>query len=338
MILSERIAVLHKLGEHLQGPDEYLEAVMARSQYHNGWFTLENQQASVNAIATQFLDKEKLKFWTSKYSFAEKTELKTIGIVLAGNLPLVGFHDVLAVFVSGHKALVKLSDKDKYLLPYLLKLLERFDKRTAEYFEITENLSGFDAIIATGSNNSARYFEAYFGKYPNIIRRNRNGIAVLTGKESESELKSLGEDVFRFYGLGCRNVSKIYVPKGYNFNPLLEALHEYRQVVLNTKYKNNFDHNYAILILNKEPYLANGCIILQEKDSLQSPIGCLHYSFYDSKDSLATELGMKTNEIQCVVSNESFSGIPLFPFGQAQMPGLLDYADGVDTLSFLTNL
>ncbi len=338
MTLSERIAVLHKLGEHLSGPDDYLEAVMARAKYHNAWFTIENQQAAISAIKNQFLKEGKLKAWTANYTFGNEKSQKVIGVVLTGNLPLEGFHDVLAVFISGHKAIIKLSEKDKYLLPYLVKLLERFDKRTTQYFEISENLSGFEAIIATGGNNSAKYFEAYFGQYPNIIRKNRFGIAVLTGTETVKELHELGKDVFRYYGLGNRNVSKIYVPKGYDFNPLLEALHEYRQVVLNTKYKNNFDHNYSILILNKEPYLANGCIILKENGSLQSPIGCLHYSFYDSKDSLASELASKSNEIQCVVSKEEIPGINAIPFGQAQEPGLLDYSDGVDTLNFLTNL
>lgn len=338
MNLSDRIDVLVKLGNHLLGKDEYLEAVMARSKYHNGWFSIENQQASVKAIATEFLDQTKLTAWVKYYAIGSNTSSKTVGLVLAGNLPLVGFHDVLSVFLSGHKAQVKLSEKDKYLLPYLVKLMVGFDSRSEKYFQFVEQLSGFDAVIATGSNNSARYFEAYFGKYPHIIRRNRNGIAVLTGSESTEELQLLGQDIFRFYGLGCRNVSKVYVPNGYDFTALLEALHEFKNTVLNTKYKNNFDHNYAILILNKEPYLANGCILLLEKESFHSPIGCLHYGYYDSKTVLEDELKAQSDQIQCVVSHQEFQGMSIVPFGKAQEPGLMDYADGVDTMEFLLTL
>lgn len=338
MTLSDRIAVLEKLGEHLLGKDEYLEAVMARSKYHNGWFTIESQQEAISAIANQFLNKSKLQEWVAKYRISDQTEQKVLGLVLAGNLPLVGFHDILTVFLSGHKAQVKLSDKDKYLLPYFVKLLNQFNPQTGDYFEFVDNLGGFDAIIATGSNNSARYFEAYFGTYPNIIRRNRNGVAVLTGEEAKGELSLLGKDVFQFFGLGCRNVSKIYVPRGYDFDPLLEALHEFKKIVLNTKYKNNFDHNYALLILNKTPYKANGCILMTENDSFQSPIACLHYSYYDSKEQLQEELMQRKEEIQCIVSKEKFEALPSFDFGQAQEPGLADYADGVDTMEFLINL
>lgn len=338
MKLSERLAVLVKLGEHLMGQDEYLEAVMARSLYHNGWFTMENQQAAVKAIASEFLDKKKLEDWASLYFIGEPPLPKTVGMVLAGNLPLVGFHDVLSVFVSGHKSQVKLSDKDKFLLPYLFQLLNRYDERTAHYFDVVEQLSGFEAVIATGSNNSSRYFEAYFGKYPHIIRRNRNGIAVLTGHETPEALHLLGDDIFRFFGLGCRNVSKIYVPEGYDFDPLLTVLHEFRKIILNNKYKNNFDHNYAILILNKASFKANGCILLSENDSLSSPIACLHYSYYSSLAVLEKELQFKKNEIQCVVSQQEFPNVHVIPFGKAQEPGLMDYADGIDTMEFLLAL
>ena len=262
MTLAERIEVLVKLGQHLLQKDEYLEAVMHQTAYNNAWFTKDNQRLAIQAIATEFLAEEKLKSWTAAYAIKDKPKAQKVGLVLAGNIPLVGFHDVLCVFVSGHIAQIKLSDKDKFLLPYLLKLLEKFDKRTLTYFQITERLKDYDAVIATGSNNSSRYFESYFSKYPHIIRRNRNAIAVLSGKESANELAALGRDIFRFFGLGCRNVSKIYVPKDYNFEPLLEALHEYKAIVKNTKYKNNFDHNYAIFILDRVKYKANGCILM----------------------------------------------------------------------------
>ena len=270
MTLSERINVLTQLGKHLTGEDDYLEAVMAQAKFHNAWFTIENQQLAINNIAQNFLREEKLLAWTSQYDISDDSNQKNIGLVLAGNTPLAGFHDVLCVFVAGHTAQIKLSDQDKYLLPYFIKLLERFDERTKDYFEVIERLSGFEVIIATGGNDSARSFETYFGKYPNIIRRNKNSIAILTGEESEEELMLLGEDVFHFFGLSSRNVSKVYIPKEFNFSPLLTAFHEYRKIVLNAKYKNNFDHNYALYILNKIPYEANGCILLTENKAYQS--------------------------------------------------------------------
>ena len=338
MDLSERIKVLVQLGQHLRGEDEYLEAVMHQTLYNNAWFTIENQKLAVNAIALEFLEAEKLKTWTSQYKIDDDTNAKKVGLVLAGNIPLVGFHDILCVFVAGHISQIKLSEKDKYLLPYLLKLLHRFDERTADYFDVVERLDDFEAVIATGSNNSSRYFEAYFGKYPHIIRRNRNTVAVLSGDENAKELTALGHDIFRFFGLGCRNVSKIYIPQGFNFEPLLEALHEHRDIVRNTKYKNNFDHNYAIIILDREKYEANGCILMREGDSLQSNIACLNYSYYDSKSSLEQELLHRNQEIQCVVSKPIFEKQIVLPFGKAQEPSLIDYADGVDTMEFLVNL
>ena len=211
MKLKERINALIKLGEHLRrDDDEYLQAVMHRTQYNNAWFTIENQHLAVRAIAKQMLDPGKLEQWLSGYDIPEETRPQTVGLVMAGNIPLVGFHDLLCVFAARHRAMIKLSDKDQYLLPYLLKLLARFDGRTEDYFQVVDKLQGFDAVIATGSNNSARYFEAYFGKYPHIIRRNRNAVAVLDGRESEEELRALGRDVFQYFGLGCRNVAKIY--------------------------------------------------------------------------------------------------------------------------------
>ncbi|MDX1939538.1 MAG: acyl-CoA reductase [Saprospiraceae bacterium] len=338
MRLSERIAVLVKLGEHLRSDDEYLNAIMHRNYYHNKWFTVENQKKAIKAIAEKFLDENKLRQWLDHYRIDDNITPQTVGLVMAGNIPLVGFHDVLCVFAAGHKALIKLSDKDPYLLPYLFKLLEQLNKNTKFYFEIVDFLKDYDAVIATGSNNSARYFEAYFGKVPNIIRKNRNAIAVLTGSETQEELKNLGYDIFQYYGLGCRNVSKIYVPKGYDFTLLLEALHEFREVVLNDKYKNNFDYNYALYILNKTPHLSTGCIILTEDKSLQSRIAGLHYEFYDDIKTVEEEIQTHAEEIQCVIAKDNLLQIPTLPFGKAQSPELWDYADGVDTMQFLLSL
>ena len=338
MTKNQRIALLAQLGEYLVSGDELLGAVMHRTQYNNGWLTIENCKKSASAIAENFLQKEQLENWARQYGVKENTTPKKVGIVMAGNIPLVGFHDLLAVFLAGHQAKIKLSDKDKFLMPHLIKKMRDWNAAIQPYLEVTERLAGFEAVIATGSNNSARYFEQYFGKYPNIIRKNRNAIAVLEGTETADELYALGNDVFEYFGLGCRNVSKLYLPKDFKFEPLLEAFHEYNSIVLNTKYKNNFDYNYAMFMLNKVAYKANGCILLVEDKAITSRIASLHYEFYDKADNLVEELTNRASEIQCVVSKMNLPSIKTIPFGEAQQPSLTDYADGVDTMEFLINL
>ena len=338
MTLKERKSALIKLGEYLRREDDYLNAIIKQASLNNAWFTEDAQRQAIDAIARQMLDAEKLEKWLLVYHIPDTPNQKTLGLVMAGNLPLVGFHDLLCVFISGHKAMIKLSDKDPYLLPAILKALKEIDERTASYFDIVERLKGFEAVIATGSNNTARYFEAYFGKYPHIIRKNRNGIAVFDGKETKEELLAFGRDYFDYFGLGCRNVSKIYVPKGFDFNPLLEALHEYRAIVRHTKYKNNFDYQYALYILNKVELKANGCVLMTENRAIQSPIACLHYEYYENMDQLSTELQSKLEEIQLIVSRMTIKELPVFPFGEAQKPALSDYADGVDTVEFLLSI
>lgn len=338
MKLSQRIQALVQLGGHLRGEDDYLHAIIHRTSHHNPWFTIENQERAIQAIAEHFLSEKPLQDWLSRYNLPMETTPKTVGLVMAGNLPLVGFHDVLCVFVAGHKAKIKLSEKDPYLLPYLLKLLAKIDPATEAYFEVVERLQDFEAVIATGSNNSARYFEAYFSKYPHIIRKNRNGVAVLTGTESQEDLHELGHDVFRYFGLGCRNVSKLYLPKDYNFTPLLEALHEYRDIILHQKYKNNFDYNFALYILNKVQYQGNGCILMIEEASLQSRIASLHYEYYDNMEAVEAELERRAEEIQCIVAQPQVLQAKTFPFGKSQEPELWDYPDGVDSMEFLLHL
>ncbi|HKK77789.1 MAG TPA: acyl-CoA reductase [Saprospiraceae bacterium] len=338
MKLEERISALIALGKHLQEPDEYREAVMHRTHFNNQWFTKENQRKAIQAIATHFLSEKELRNWLAEYDMPENPQAKTVGLVMAGNIPLVGFHDVFCTFLAGHRAMIKLSEKDKFLLPYFFRQLAIIDPRTADYFVPVERLQDFDAVVATGSNNSARYFEQYFGKYPHIIRKNRNAIAVLDGTESKEELEALGTDVFQYFGLGCRNVAKLYVPRGYSFEPLLEALHEHREIVLNDKYKNNFDYNYAILVLNKEKYMANGCIILKEDRAISSPIAGLNYAYYQDLKALEKELKERKEEIQLVVAKDGLLSQKTYPFGKAQQPELSDYADGVDTIDFLLKL
>jgi len=338
LTLAQRIALLVQLGEYLVSGDEFLHAVMHRTHYNNRWLTIENCEKAVKAIAQSFLQKATLENWAKQYEVKDEPTPKKVGIVMAGNIPLVGFHDLLAVFLAGHQAIIKLSDKDKFLMPHLIKKMGDWEAQSTPYFEVIERLTGFEAVIATGSNNSARYFEQYFGKYPNIIRKNRNAIAVLDGTETKAELYALGNDVFEYFGLGCRNVSKIYIPRGFKFEPLLEAFHEYNSIVLNTKYKNNFDYNYAMFMLNKVKYKANGCILLIENEAITSRIASLHYEYYDKADNLVDALNNRVEEIQCVVSKMNLPNIQTVAFGKAQQPSLTDYADGVDTMEFLINL
>ena len=288
-----------------------------------------------NLIATQISEVDS----TTQNSKPETQNSKRVGLVLAGNIPLVGFHDILCVFVAGHQSVIKLSDKDPFLLPMLLDFLKEIDAQTAAYFSTTtERLGGFDAVIATGSNNSARYFEAYFGKYPNIIRKNRNAVGILRGTETAEELRLLGNDILQYFGLGCRNVSKLYLPKGYNFTLLLETLHERNDIVLHDKYKNNFDYNFTLLILNKIKYESNGCLLMREAEEIASPISMVYYEFYDDLKGLSKTLQAKKEEIQLVVASSPIENLKTFNFGEAQKPSLSDYADGVDTLQFLINL
>lgn len=338
MQLAERIALLARLGDYLRSKDERLEAVIHRTAHTNLWFTKENQWKAVDAIAEQWLRFEKLDQWLGNYDIPAERTARKVGLVLAGNIPLVGFHDVISVFATGHTAMIKLSEKDPHLLPFLVKVMTEMDERAASCFQFAERLEGFDAVIATGSNNSSRYFEAYFGKYPNIIRRNRNGVAVLTGLETPEELAALGEDIFRYFGLGCRNVSKLYVPEGYDFEPLLESLHEYRQIVLHDKYKNNFDYNTAIAMLNKTAYLSNGCLVLMEDTGIVSPIAAAYYQFYSDIETVEKEILDRSEEIQLVAARPGVLNAPTLPFGAAQEPELWDYADGVDTVAFLLGL
>ncbi|MCC6458977.1 MAG: acyl-CoA reductase [Saprospiraceae bacterium] len=340
---NERIELLAELGHYLSGaPDDALEQIVQRSYMENRWFTPENTHKALQAIATSFLDRDKLIAWTGQYAIADREHpAQTIGLVMAGNIPLVGFHDWLCVFVAGHRAKVKLSEKDKFLLPFLVKKLGDWAFESWEYTEFLsegDKLGQVDAVIATGSNNSARYFEEYFSKYPHVIRRNRNAVAILNGTETFGDLYALGSDVFTYFGLGCRNVSKLYVPKGYVFDPLLEALHEYRELANHDKYKNNFDYNLTLYLMNAMPYQNNGCVLLREDPTLASRIASVHFEYYEDLTELARQLGEHRDEIQCVAGAVALPGWNVLSFGQTQTPGLADYPDGVDVMTFLTNL
>lgn len=338
MTLAQRIALLVQLGEYLVSENELLHAVMHRTHYNNRWLTIENCKKAAQNITHNFLQQSQLDDWAKHYVIRDNSNPKNVGIIMTTDIPLAGFHDLLAVFLSGNKAVIKLSDKDKFLIPHLIKKLGDWDAAAKPYFEVIERLAGFDAIIATQSTNATRYFEQYFGKYPNIIKKNRRAVAVLDGTETAAELYALGNDVFEYFGLGSRNVSKLYIPRDFKFEPLLEAFHEYNSIVLNTKYKNNFDYNYAMFMLNKVVYKANGCIILIENEAITSRIASLHYEYYDKVDKLVDNINSRAEEIQCVVSKMNLTNINTVAFGKAQQPSLTDYADGADTMKFLINL
>lgn len=332
MNLQHRIDLMVRLGQYILANGEEWKAAKEKASYENGWFIPAFIDLSVQHIANSFLQPSTLNEWTKKYSLpANPPDSKKIGIVMAGNIPLVGFHDFLCVFIAGHRAIIKPSSRDQTLIKHLVQKIIEWQPEAVNYVQFAEILKDCDAYIATGSNNSSRYFEYYFAKYPHIIRKNRTSVAILTGKETATELEKLADDVHLYFGLGCRNVTKIYVPEEYDFIPLLEAFKKYSYLADHHKYKNNFDYNLAIHLLNKKYYMTNGSILLIEETALFSPISQLNYEFYTDITTLRAT--MQGNlELQCVVG-EGNTG-----FGDGQSPSVSDYADGIDTLDFLSKL
>jgi len=303
--------------------------------HYNGWFTRENVLFSLEEWS-KALTEANLDHWLKPYNFSQ-SEAKTVGIVMAGNIPLVGFHDFISVLISGHKVLIKQSSNDQKLLPILASYLMAIEPGYKELIEFTDGrFKNFDAVIATGSNNTARYFEYYFAKRPSIIRKNRNSVAILTGNETEAELQALGDDIFRYFGLGCRNVSKLYIPEGYNFDPFFKAMFPWADLMNNAKYANNYDYNKAVYLMSEFKLLDNGFLILKEESSFGSPIGTLFYETYSDVNSLKITLKKNKDNLQCIVSKGFFKDE--IAFGQTQHPQLWDYADNVDTLKFLQEL
>lgn len=327
--LHSRIDLLARLGDFLQRGDEEWGVAKRAAVAANPWFTYEGVEAAAGAIAERFLQLDALQGWAAKYT--TPTHPKTVGIVMAGNIPLVGFHDFLCGFVSGHRVRIKLSSKDARLLPFLFSKMLEWEPAMREHLEFADMLKGCDAYIATGSNNTARYFHEYFGKYPSIIRKNRTSVAVLQGDESAEELSRLSDDVFAYYGLGCRNVTQVCVPDGYNFEPLLKALDGHSDLMLHHKYKNNYDYHLALYLLNKVPYLTNESVLLVENALPFSAVATLHYRFYSDRSALLNEL-RASEDIQAIIGHDGI------PFGEAQKPSLTDYADGMDTMAFLCSL
>lgn len=329
--LQQRIQILSLLREYITGNDPEWSQVKAEATRQNPWFIPDFIEIAVQNIAVHFLDPVKLNNWVGLYHLPQQQPAPAnIGITMAGNIPLVGFHDFLCVFISGHRQTIKLSSKDPVLLKHIIHQMTSREKAIAEHITIADRLKGCDAYIATGSDNTARYFEYYFRNHPHIIRKNRTSVAILKGNEDADTLNKLADDVFLYFGLGCRNVTKIYVPSGYDFLPLLEVFKKYDRLMENHKYKHNYDYNLAIQIMNQRLYMTNGCVILSENASVFSPISVLHFEYYNQEEDIGKALD--PNELQCI------AGTGKNAFGTAQSPCLTDYADGVDTLLFLKQI
>lgn len=332
MNLQYRIDLLSRLGQYILSEEESWLQAKEKAAVENGWFIPEFVDKAAKNIGLSFLQPAVLKDWASRYQLPPENESpRLVGILMAGNIPLVGFHDWLCAFISGHKTLIKASSKDQVLIKHLLEKLGEWEPAVTAQHSFSEMLKGCDAYIATGSNNSSRYFEYYFNKYPHIIRRNRTSVAIITGNETPEELEALADDVYLYFGLGCRNVTKLYVPEGYDFLPLLQAFKKYSYLADHHKYKNNYDYNLAILLLNKKYYMTEGTILLVEDPSFFSPISQLNYEFFSDSDKLTEDL-LNHSDLQCLV------GKAFIPFGKGQSPRIDDYADGVDTLEFLSKL
>ncbi|WNH11732.1 acyl-CoA reductase [Thalassobellus suaedae] len=349
MQLQEKIDAFIKLGDFLkQFSNEFIQKKdniehndlffdgfkhqLKLAEEHNGWFTKENIVFAIKGW-TELLTQANLNKWLEHYSI-NISEPKQVAIIMAGNIPLVGFHDFLSVLISGHKVLVKQSSNDKHLLPYLAKYLEYVAPEFKGKISFTEaKIENFDAVIATGSNNTARYFEYYFKGKPSIIRNNRNSVAVLTGNETAEDLKNLSEDIFRYYGLGCRNVSKLFVPKDYKFDAFFEGIYHWHPIVEKAKYANNYDYNKAVYLMSEFDMLENGFFMIKEDESYASPIATLFYEFYENTEQLKKKLEEDDNKIQCIVSKDFTENE--IAFGATQKPQLWDYADSVDSIEFL---
>ncbi len=318
--------------------DERLKQLIQTAEAHNPWFVPVFVKESVDAIVNGILEPSVVSEWLRDYHL--KKVNKTVGLICAGNIPLVGFHDLLCCYITGCRVKLKLSSKDDVLMLRVAEIMKESDPDFAEGLQIADKLHEIDAVIATGSDNTNRYFEYYFRKHPSILRKNRNSVAVLNGNETEEELRLLADDIFLYFGFGCRNVSKLYVPVGYDVRLLFPLFTKYSWLHQHTKYMNNYDYQRTILLMNKTPHYANEFVMLLENKSISSPITTLHYEYWHDKNILSTHLRENQESIQCIVSSiaDQFEFSSTEKFGKAQYPGPSDYADGIDTLAFLLNL
>ncbi len=336
MNLEARINAFSLLGDHIRTlqTGEFNTLIDAIA-YQNPWFTTENVRMALQGIS-KLLNKDGLTKWTSAYELHPSSG-KTIGLAMAGNIPLVGFHDFLSVLIAGHRVRAKLSSVDSILLPHLANKLISLEPEFGKRIHFEERLNNVDAVIATGSDNTARYFEYYFRNIPNIIRKNRSSCAILSGTEEAEQLTKLGKDIFSYFGLGCRNVSKLFLPEGYDLVNLFPAWENYSQVIHHHKYVNNYDYQKSILLVNKIPFYDNGFVLLKKEETFVSPISVLFYEYYKNTEELKLKINNHQEKIQCIVSSQKwFDGSE--DFGEAQFPELSDYADAVDTLAFLAKI
>ena len=314
---------------------EEFQNLINRQKAYNGWFDEKNVRNAISSIA-EMLSEEKLKQWLNTYSLKEGAA-KNIGVIMAGNIPLVGFHDFLTVLITGNNIKIKLSSNDKTLLPKVAEILTYIEPEFKERIAFVDKLVDFDAVLATGSNNTSRYFKQYFGKYPHLIRNNKTSIAIISEDDTKEDIEKLGQDVFTYYGLGCRNVSKLFLPKNYPLDNIFEAFYSFGSVIENNKYANNYDYNKAVYLLGNNKIFDNNFLLMKEEQQLDSPVGVLYFEYYDDMNDLNEYLNKIASNIQCVVSSKN-THIETFLFGEAQNPGLGDYADGVDTVQFVNEL
>ena len=336
--LSDRISAFVQLGIRLSNLSEDEKfSLFRQAENQNAWFTQRSLEQALEGIRLM-LDAKALEKWLAAYTLRNPLSPKQVGLMLSGNIPAVGFHDLLSVLISGHTACVKLSSQDAALPLWLIQELKKIEPRFSDRIQVEDMLKNKQAYIATGSDNSARYFNYYFGKYPHLIRSNRTSVAILQGDESTADLQALGKDIFDYFGLGCRNVSKVFVKNQGQLTDLLDSLESFSWVGNHHKYFNNYEYNKSIYLVNRTPHLDNGFLLLKESTDLVSPIGVLFYEIYSEEHELKTKLKELDAKIQCVVGNPAM-GLPgIIPFGQTQCPQPWDYADGVDTLQFLGSL
>ena len=336
MELIDRVDTLVELGKRL-GKVEYdkFQKLVQKASVKNPWFTNENIELSFEGLQ-KYLDESKIKTWIDRYDIPKRRQC-VVGIVMAGNIPMVGIHDLLCTIISGHKAFIKLSSQDEVIIPYLVQELIKIEPKIENLINFVKKLEDFDAVIGTGSDNTARYFDSYFGKYPNIIRKNRTSVAILNDHESAADLKNLGHDIFSYFGLGCRNVSKLFVPGHYEIENLIPSFHHFTKLINHNKYCNNYHYNKSILLVNNSNFIDGEFVLFQKSKNLVSPISMVYYDYYEDEGQLQDYMENIDKKIQCIVTNKREIKVGV-PFGSAQRPELWDYADRIDTMKFLTSL
>jgi len=332
----QRLAAFSELRNRILNQREPLDEIISAAHQRNSWFTPENIRQAIFANLN-LLDQTNLEEWVSPYlaELSEETD-KNVGLILAGNIPMVGFHDILTCLIAGFKVQIKTSSDDRVLIPYLLDQLIMIEPEFASKIKIVDKLSNFDLVIATGSNNTSRYFDYYFRNVPHVIRKNRNGVSIITSAESKEDFQKLGKDIFDYFGLGCRNVSKIFFPTDFDYSSFFEAIEGFSDISNHYKYNNNYEYNKAIYLVNGDEHLDNGFLLLKRDERIASPLGVVYIEEYQDIENVKERLVSDSKNIQCLVGNISLEGtVTTVPFGKSQEPKLSDYADGINILEFL---